>query len=70
MSCLIMAHYQKDDVVGLLQRVFEMCDVNRQGHICIEDLVQLGKQYLDADNQVACDYVRLVVRYITIGLGG
>ena len=36
----------QEDVVQLLARIFQMCDVERRGQISIDDLLQLGQSYL------------------------
>ena len=36
----------------LLRRVFQMCDVQRRGHISIDDLLELGQSYLGQDTKV------------------
>lgn len=36
----------------LLRRVFQMCDVQRRGHISIDDLLELGQTYLGQDTKV------------------
>jgi hypothetical protein len=38
----------------LLRRVFQMCDVQRRGHISIDDLLELGQTYLGQDTKVNC----------------
>lgn len=36
----------------LLRRVFQMCDVQRRGHISIDDLLELGQSYLGQHTKV------------------
>lgn len=40
----------------LLRRVFQMCDVQRRGHISIDDLLELGQSYLGQDTKVNCHF--------------
>lgn len=40
----------------LLRRVFQMCDVQRRGHISIDDLLELGQSYLGQDTKVKLSF--------------
>jgi hypothetical protein len=40
----------------LLRRVFQMCDVQRRGHISIDDLLELGQSYLGQDTKVNSNF--------------
>nr|CAH0101919.1 unnamed protein product [Daphnia galeata] len=42
----------------LLRRVFQMCDVQRRGHISIDDLLELGQSYLGQDTKDLADALR------------
>lgn len=59
---------ERDEVVELLGRIFQMCDVERRGQISIDDLLLLGQQYLGQDtNKVSgCVFCRFVSCYKAI----
>ncbi|XP_032790351.2 rab11 family-interacting protein 4 isoform X2 [Daphnia magna] len=42
----------------LLRRVFQMCDVQRRGHISIDDLLELGQSYLGQHTKDLADALR------------